>query len=1731
MSSKKPKWRKSPSNSNHRHQERLQGANILSNQPKESSKRSINLINSFVTKTLGTALTVIFLALTQKILTNDGYDTPPTDKFTDTSGYPDPIVYPCAEEIKNCNLCVNKTGDDHAPLKCTKCNKGSYLFTSQETTPKGRTYCLECDFKRMPENCEECYEDKCIGCKSPFFFFGNRCNHCEYGRARDYYKESLMTEAERQNQPMPCSMCKDVDGQCEACGYNKDQTVQCFSCIPHNCEFILDGQNNPKKQCSGTETDLVADPNLKVHRDDLAKQNKKFEFCKVKCNDLKTGYKPSTATDPHPYGTCATCINPSCTKCFLDYTDCTECLAGYFLNKDPQYKENAPWSQLPLRCMKQCYPPQAWIEGNVCKDCSTKIEHCIRCKNSTLDCEECHPDYFLTVRLDDGKQICKRKCPSNKYWELPNQCISCLDKQCDVCFNSTYDGGSLPGKDKGKCEKCYNGYFANGTQECQKKCLLLDRASKIRHTAWVDNNTCSRCHEGCYECQNETLACADHPVEVKIEQFFPDLQDDTSDFFLRIWLVNKSNEIGFYPNLTSGEGTFHDFLYIHKIDGKEASDVAEPEYVTFEAEQATPATPQSPSGEQPAQTPSNSENQPSSQNSQKRVLQSKSKAKTTWPFSDRLYGNIKQKTEDIPLYRFDPKPFSEFTKTAYRTQKRALQGFSKAPTRYFGLIVNMTSLAVGKHTIDLAVNFSKRSLRTRLDGAITLPKPPTTQETTPQASTNPSPTTRSTQAQQQKSTQEEEEHVEYLHYFIQNYPKLITVEVEKFLKPSVTQINAAKKLGHQLAQAVYITQIFVAVVTVLCLLTKLDSAIWVILSAFMSIKTLETLGYMDIFSGLIFKNFAAQMTKSSINVSYFYKKAVGADRSLSLPNPAFTLFELPMSMVSGLKIPSIACLVISFLQFYCKDKIYQDLDLEIHPRLVIIKIYQLLSRLRIALFCVFGADLARYAASVLYGISDFETSSIFNYFLAFFMFYAMMKDLRNLCFAVSYYSDPKVFFWRPGREMEQAELMKVIERDEVTGVLDQKRRRALTRTDVLFLNSLGIGKKGAGKKQNRLPAKKGAKMHAKGASVKGFSGSKRGTGGSKNFSTKNGRKDAQSKAGLEMSAPPVRRVIDYNRTMKHLKIQRHLFKIGKFEFTKVKRMEMFIDKKLTGAGKCFAAVHLFFKVFKLVIMVSLRRTPYVMAGLLLATELGYSGYLMISVRLFSNMKTLFKAVRVLEVVLNFLVFGWNLKLAMLNQTKTRPSIGEQTIMMYLVVAIMVFHALIILYGAFLVVTKFLKRRRKKKEIEKQRKGKMTGRLSDEIIPLKIGLNLLEDGIIFKAIYSDYTRVLTTSQRQIMEKRKEEKDALYAREKEVLNREKRAKKRVEEEKRRKEKEREEKKRKRMEDERRKLMEGGGVGDESMAVLNPAEESFVHENSKKEKKLEKPKKSEKKKNLESKVAEEPIDEGNESKDKCFVDENHPVNKVDLKDVIKPKKAEEKKMNPPMMSKADIDLGKQKLDQKRRKREEELMKQAVQESKLGDSKSPHKRSKSKKKSKKKKSESHVELPQHSPPKHNKKGSIKDSKMNLLMKELEEKKRRAEKMKKELNHSNLKNGSQESQKAKKKNSDEILIPISNPDMLKFSALNNPAESVVQPNIERRKHRNKSMSPDKRHRKKSDGSSGGRKGKRARSKDGRRHGEGEGKKRDKSRKHQKRGKGGEEMEPSAVWALAGEGIEVKDEK
>lgn len=139
----------------------------------------------------------------------------------------------------------------------------------------------------------------------------------------------------------------------------------------------------------------------------------------------------------------------NCLKCGLveGNEQCLECVQGFF------YDENKKI------CQKNCGFNQAWVTPNDCTSCSN---NCQNCKNETVVCEKCELGYNLQEKNSDFfKEFsieCQINCQKTESWILPNNCKMC-DINCLECERT-----------KLACKNCLEGYFANSTFQCQKKC-------------------------------------------------------------------------------------------------------------------------------------------------------------------------------------------------------------------------------------------------------------------------------------------------------------------------------------------------------------------------------------------------------------------------------------------------------------------------------------------------------------------------------------------------------------------------------------------------------------------------------------------------------------------------------------------------------------------------------------------------------------------------------------------------------------------------------------------------------------------------------------------------------------------------------------------------------------------------------------------------------------------------------------------------------------------------------------------------------------------------------------------------------------------------------------------------------------------------------------------------------------------------------------------------------------
>ena len=352
----------------------------------------------------------------------------------------------CSSECRECN----NTFDF-----CTSCNPPSVLMASTGkcmcpngtyTSPAGQ--CVQCMMF-----CEMCTDgmscDKC----APLYIFDTNTKTCSLNCPRGTFKVGN----ECQNCSMGCEDC--INGfTCITCktGFNvflggcesmcppgtfADVDNICYACV------------SPCRTCSGPGTnqcDSCVSGFVYFNRE-----------CRTDCID------GTYFAD----GSCLVCSN-RCKTCTGISTQCTSCFENQFLFKNNCFNE-CPAAVVNGVCTDRC-PDGSYLDGNVCRSCSTECETCEGSASNCLRCSSGFKSY---------KGSCTATCPMNTL-DQGAFCADC-DPTCNGCSGATF-----------LCDQCATGLVKSGLR-CIERCLdgqYLDATTQ----------SCEFCGSGCKTCLSPT---------------------------------------------------------------------------------------------------------------------------------------------------------------------------------------------------------------------------------------------------------------------------------------------------------------------------------------------------------------------------------------------------------------------------------------------------------------------------------------------------------------------------------------------------------------------------------------------------------------------------------------------------------------------------------------------------------------------------------------------------------------------------------------------------------------------------------------------------------------------------------------------------------------------------------------------------------------------------------------------------------------------------------------------------------------------------------------------------------------------------------------------------------------------------------------------------------------------------------------------------------------------------
>ena len=342
--------------------------------------------------------------------------------------------------------------------------------------------------------------------------------------------------------------CQACPNHCESCFFDKQDKLTCVYC---NEGYYL----TKTKKCKP-----------------CVKNCSKCSGSKLKqCSYLKQGYflnsKQKIMECPE-----------NCSRC-NEEGKCYGCMDGNYVKtiKETESKEQISMHMREVEC-KPCAIPNcefcdhkedqvnnsSYLSCRFCKrgysivsgQCQKCPENCVYCKEETLECTYCNPDYFLNKNNEKCEEItvenCQRmdghggclRCLYNYYLE-ENTCKACKDKEssCRACEIKD-DGFTCHSCDsghyltqQGKCEKCQEnceycdekgckycgeGFFVNADTKACEKCSLKNclRCKTSNLCQYCDDGyffnketkECEKCMKNCLTCYESKDNCMRCPI-------------------------------------------------------------------------------------------------------------------------------------------------------------------------------------------------------------------------------------------------------------------------------------------------------------------------------------------------------------------------------------------------------------------------------------------------------------------------------------------------------------------------------------------------------------------------------------------------------------------------------------------------------------------------------------------------------------------------------------------------------------------------------------------------------------------------------------------------------------------------------------------------------------------------------------------------------------------------------------------------------------------------------------------------------------------------------------------------------------------------------------------------------------------------------------------------------------------------------------------------------------------
>lgn len=406
----------------------------------------------------------------------------------------------CSTGVATCKKCDAGFGKDESG-KCTRC-PDNCLMCSEDSSK-----CTQCQFGyniTKSGECRNCREN-CDKCSSDI----TSCDKCSEGygpKLNQYGIESGSCAA----CPEHCIDCSKDSAKCIECesGYGqiKDAGSQgkCGRC-PSNCEDCETDSKTCKRCAVGSAFIYYEGKNTGL----CAKCTDNCKMCysntttnELRCQYCVDGYGLVFKNDEKISNTCLPCEDENCLECRSNYSVCTKCSEGFFLNdqKCEMCPEGCPTCTNATKC-NECDEGYGFDAHGTCVACD---EGCKKCINDGTYCTEVKEGYGFILGEDKNRTGAVMECPEN--------CKICTDnaKMCSQCSPEFGQRIDQNGASMGECEKCSTNcydclfYEAEDREECihcnKGFGFLPDSSGKI-------TTKCGKCPENCDYCSKNSQIC------------------------------------------------------------------------------------------------------------------------------------------------------------------------------------------------------------------------------------------------------------------------------------------------------------------------------------------------------------------------------------------------------------------------------------------------------------------------------------------------------------------------------------------------------------------------------------------------------------------------------------------------------------------------------------------------------------------------------------------------------------------------------------------------------------------------------------------------------------------------------------------------------------------------------------------------------------------------------------------------------------------------------------------------------------------------------------------------------------------------------------------------------------------------------------------------------------------------------------------------------------------------